>query len=460
VTGLAPVEEASPPAAAPAAARPRLRGLASRDSVSRITVMAIRMLAMALNFAVQLVMARVMGLAAFGTANTAIALLNILVIPAALGYETAAIRYVALARDEQPLLRTLTIQFARTVAIGSLVTCLFVATAAAVELALGRQEAAIGLAMLIAIIPGFALVRVGEAWLRGFGSLVRALINSGVITPVLTIAFIAAIWLAGGMHRTLGVEAALGARAAATAIAVLSVGIFIAGKLERGLSPRRSLEAGRAAEIHRTAIVLCGVAALTMAISQMDIVAVNLIKGAAEAGVYSAASRVVQAMNIALVAVNFVLAPKIARLFAGGERARLQREVSSAAGWSFLLMGAACLVLVPGASFVLGIFGPGFGGGADALRVLMLGQLVNALCGPAQAILNMTGLQGKAVLVLAVSAAIDIVLFALLIPPLGLVGAAAATASCTALWNFGMLAYVRRRVEVWSLPGVLARALP
>jgi O-antigen/teichoic acid export membrane protein len=447
---LAPVE-------APTPAR---RAFASRESVSRITVMAIRMLAMGLNFAVQLVMARVMGLSAFGIANTALALLNILAIPAALGYETAAIRYVALAREEQPLLRALTVQFARTVMIGSLVTCLFVAVAAAVELALGREEAAIGLAMLIAIIPGFALVRVGEAWLRGFGCLVKALVNSGVVIPVLTVVFIGALWLAGGMHRSLGVEAALGARAVATAVAVLTVAAFVAGKLDRGLDPRPALDPGQAKEIHRTALVLCGVAALTMAISQMDIVAVSLLRGAAEAGVYSAASRVVQAMNIALVAVNFVLAPKIARLFAAGERGRLQREASSAAGWSTCLMAAAGLLLIPGAPLVLGIFGSGFGGGADALRVLMLGQLVNAFCGPAGAILNMTGLQSRAIRVLAVASAVDVVLFTVLIPAFGLVGAAAATATCTALWNFGMLAYVRLRVQVWSLPGPVARALP
>lgn len=415
---------------------------------------------MALNFLVQLVMARVMDLSAFGSANTALALLNILVIPAGLGYETAAIRYVALTRDDQPTLRALTLRFGRTVLLGSLLTCLFVAASAAIEFMVGNRDSAIGLAMLVVIIPSFALVRVGEAWLRGFGCLVRALVSSGVIIPVISIALILIQRLLLGSGGTVGVGGALGARAIATGIAVIAVGAFVFSKVHRQLRPHAQLEPSWVSEMHRAALVLCGVALLTMAVSQMDIIAVSMLEGAREAGVYSAASRIAQAMNIALVAVNFVLAPRIARLFADGRKAQLQHEISSAATWSTCLMASGCLFLVPGSSIVLSLFGPGFGGAADALRILMLGQLVNAICGPAAAVLNMTGGQWRAIRALGASAVIDIALFGLLIPLLGLTGAACATAICTAAWNLVMLRYIRRDLQIWSLPGVVARALP
>jgi O-antigen/teichoic acid export membrane protein len=432
----------------------------SRQAVSRVTVMAIRCAAMALNFAVQLVMARAMGLSAFGSANTALALLNILVIPAGLGYETTAIRYVALTRADQPVLRALTVRFARTVMLGSLLTCLFVGAAAAIQLALGHADSAVGLAMLVVIIPGFAFVRVGEAWLRGFGCLVRALVNSGVVIPVVSILLILAQKALLGSGATIGVAGALGARALATGVAVAAVAVFVVGKLQGHLRPRASLESAWVSEIHRVALVLCGVAVLTMAVSQMDIIAVSFLRGSAEAGVYSAASRVAQAMNIALVAVNFVLAPRIARLFADGKSEQLQHEVSSAASWSTCLMATGCAFLIPASPLVLSVFGSGFGGASDALRILMLGQLVNATCGPAGAVLSMTGGQWKAIRALGLAAAIDVVLFGVLIPPLGLTGAACATAICTATWNAGMLTYIRRDMRIWSLPGPLARALP
>lgn len=437
----------------------KLLGLLTGRAGSRVTVMAMRVAAMTLNFVVQLVMARVMGLSAFGVTNTALAMLNIIVIPAALGYETAAVRFVALEREDRPHLRALTVYFGRNVLIASAVTCLLVAVAALVERQLGNDQMAIALALLVVIVPGFALVRVGEGWLRGVGSLVRALVNSGVVIPVLSIVLLLAEWLLLG-RENVGVGGALGARAVATGLAMLTVGIFIAGKLEGRLRPRAEVEPSMLADIHRTAVVLCGVAFLTMAVSQIDIVAVSIFKGSEQAGLYSAASRVAQAMNIALVAVNFALAPHIAQLFAKGETTKLQEEVTSATNWCLCLMGLACLILIPGATLVLHAFGPEFGAAAGALRVLMLGQLINAFCGPAGAILNMTGNQGQAIRALSVSAVIDLLLFTLLIPPLGLVGAATATAACTAVWNVGMAFYVRRDVGVWSLPGPLARVLP
>ncbi len=437
----------------------RLLGLLAGRAGSRVTVMAMRVAAMTLNFVVQLVMARVMGLSAFGVTNTALAMLNILVIPAALGYETAAVRFVALERDDKPHLRALTVRFGRNVLIASAVTCLLVAVGALVEQRLGNGDQAIALAMLVLIIPGFALVRVGEGWLRGVGSLVRALVNSGVVIPVLSIVLILAEWLLLG-REDVGVGGALGARVLATVVAVITVGVFVYGKLGRRLIPRAEIEPAMLADIHRTAVVLCGVAFLAMVVSQIDIVAVSIFEGSEQAGLYSAASRVAQAMNVALVAVNFVLAPRIAQLYAEGKTAKLQEEVSSAANWCLVLMGGACLILIPGASLVLHAFGPDFGAAADALRILMLGQLINALCGPAGTILNMTGNQGQAIKALTVSALVDVTLFGLLIPPFGLTGAAAATAACTAVWNVGMSLYVRHDLGVWSLPGPLERILP
>jgi O-antigen/teichoic acid export membrane protein len=437
----------------------RLLGLLTGRAGSRVTVMAMRIAAMTLNFVVQLVMARVMGLSAFGVTNTALAMLNIIVIPAALGYETAAVRFVALERDDLSRLRALTVYFGRNVLIASAVTCLLVAAGALVEQRLGNGQMAIALALLVAIVPGFALVRVGEGWLRGVGCLVRALVNSGVVIPVLSIVLILAEWLLLG-REDVGVGGALGARALATGLATLSVGAFVAGKLGGRLSPRTEIEQSTLAEIHRTAIVLCGVAFLTMAVSQIDIVAVSLFEGSEQAGLYSAASRVAQAMNIALVAVNFTLAPHIAQLFAEGRTAKLQEEVTSATNWCLCLMGGACAIVIPGSTLILHAFGPDFSAASDALRILMLGQLVNAFCGPAGAILNMTGNQGQAIKALAAAAAVDLLLFSLLIPPFGLSGAAAATAACTAVWNICMALYVRHDVGVWSLPGPLARILP
>jgi O-antigen/teichoic acid export membrane protein len=415
---------------------------------------------MSLNFLVQIVMARIMGLAAFGSANTALAILNIVVIPAALGYDTASIRFVALAHDDQPRLRALTVRIARAVALSCLLTVVLVAAGAGMEDLLGSSELAVGLAFLIVIVPGFALIRVGEAWLRGFGSVVRAQINSTMLVPLLTIVFLLAQRLALGSGRTVDVAGALGARAVATAISGAVIVAFVARRIGARSTERVDLEDSTKTEMKKVAMVLCGVGFLTMAVSQLDVVAVSYIRGASAAGVYSAASRVALAMNVCIVAVAFVLAPQVAKLFSEGKMERMQSEVSAAAFWSATLMSCACAILIPASPLVLRIFGSDFSGGADALRILMLGQLANGLCGPVAVVLNMTGKQTLAIRALGMAAVMDVVLLVVLVPNFGLTGAASATAVCTLIWNASMLIYVRRDLGIWVLPRFAAKLLP
>lgn len=456
---VAPVPAPAGGAAQTAAAETGSADPSARPALSRLIVMAIRLASMALNFAVQIVLARIMGLAEFGTVSVSLALLSILVIPAGFGYETAAVRFVALGREDPLLLRWLSLHFLRTVALTSLLTCLVIGGAAAVEAALGYTDTAVGLVWLVPILPCFALVRVGEAWLRGVGTLVRALIGSGVIIPVVTLVALFAEWLVAG-RSDVEVGPALAARALATVLALAAIGAFVFKRLDWRLQPRRAPETAAVSEIRSTALVLCGVSALGMFVIQADIIAVSFFEGSASAGIYSAAARITQATNVALLAVNFVLAPHIARLAAGGETAQLQREVSAAAKWSAAMIAVAFLIVLPAGPLILDAFGPGFDAADDALRILMAGQLFNAFCGPVIATLTMTGGQLAALRVLALSVLAQIVLFAVLIPPFGLVGAACATVTCAVLVNLGMLFHARRRLGIWSLPAPLVRFLP
>ncbi|MGH3429479.1 MAG: hypothetical protein ACRDQZ_18245, partial [Mycobacteriales bacterium] len=63
-----------------------------------LVVIGLRTASLLLNFVLLFVLAHVMTLFQFGVASTALALLNLIVIPATLGCDTAAIRYVALFR--------------------------------------------------------------------------------------------------------------------------------------------------------------------------------------------------------------------------------------------------------------------------------------------------------------------------------------------------------------------------
>ena len=97
---------------------------------------------------------------------------------------------------------------------------------------------------------------------------------------------------------------------------------------------------------------------------------------------------------------------------------------------------------------LLAIFGKGFQTGASALVVLAWGNLINAATGTSGAILDMTGHTRVKLLNSALSVALAIGLNWILIPPMGIVGAALAAVGSIAIVNILRLVQVRLLVGV------------
>ncbi|MBN9072152.1 MAG: lipopolysaccharide biosynthesis protein [Rhizobiales bacterium] len=106
--------------------------------------------------------------------------------------------------------------------------------------------------------------------------------------------------------------------------------------------------------------------------------------------------------------------------------AAFARETVSWTFWPSLLM--AVVVMIVGEP-MLSLFGPEFTQGYPLLFVLVLGVVARAAVGPAESLLTMTGNQNVCAGVYALTLAVNLGLSFLLIPILGLWGAAIATAA-------------------------------
>jgi O-antigen/teichoic acid export membrane protein len=113
--------------------------------------------------------------------------------------------------------------------------------------------------------------------------------------------------------------------------------------------------------------------------------------------------------------------------------------------------GLALVVLVL-AEPLLGIFGEAFRAGAPALRLLTLGYMGASLMSLASALLNMTGHHSASTATMLAGTALTAALCLMLVPRWGIVGAAAATAVSTLVWNLGLLLMARRRLGVTAAP--------
>jgi O-antigen/teichoic acid export membrane protein len=138
------------------------------------------------------------------------------------------------------------------------------------------------------------------------------------------------------------------------------------------------------------------------------------------------------------LAVNAFLTPMIAGLHARRDYAGLALVVSKSSLWSFagaFTIGAAVWVASP---ILLGWYGPSFLVGHASLGILIVGQMIATSAGAQLQLLKMTGHEIAAANVLAASLAVQVVLGLILIPRMGLMGAAVANLGCLLTWNLSM----------------------
>jgi O-antigen/teichoic acid export membrane protein len=182
--------------------------------------------------------------------------------------------------------------------------------------------------------------------------------------------------------------------------------------------------------------------------SRISIFLLGIFHSKENVAIFNIALRVSEVISIALVIVNFVISPIIAKLYASGKIAKLQILITRSARVIVLIGVLLSLFLIVFSGKILLFFGVDFLVGRPALLILCIGQLINILCGSVGLLLLMTGNQRFSIYSLAVGTAINVVLNIVLTPKLGITGAAIASTGSLIVWNLMMYYFVRQKLYI------------
>lgn len=105
-----------------------------------------------------------------------------------------------------------------------------------------------------------------------------------------------------------------------------------------------------------------------------------------------------------------------------------------------------CGVILTFGRPLLSLFGDGFEAGYGIMFILAIGLLARAAVGPAERLLNMLGERKQCAFVYASAFAINLILCVLLIPRLGIEGAAVATSTALVAESIMFYCVARRRL--------------
>jgi O-antigen/teichoic acid export membrane protein len=410
-------------------------------------------IATGLQFAMLLVLARALGQGDAGVFFQGFSALRLLTVVAAIGLDVTLVRYVAVhrARGEHDEARAAVRVATLIAAAASLVTTVAVfALAPPLAAAFDSPDLAYVMRVMVLSVPLVTLQAVLIGATRGTGSMRAYVVVDQVLDGAVRLAGVAiGVWLGYGLH------GAVWGYTIASVVLTAAAAISATGLL-RGDSRARS---GQLAELMRFTSLQWGAIMAGVGLLWADTLLLGLWRSDEDVAVYSFATRTVVAGMVFILPIGVAFQPMIARLYAARDHARLAAMYSFATKWSTL---AACPPLLFLALFATPVmvllYDRSYADGAWPLALLALGQMANAATGPCGHLVTMTG-RSDLVLKNSVAALIlRIVLSVALIPPFGLIGAAAGWAITIVAWNLYRLVQAWQILHVQPFSGWPARA--
>jgi O-antigen/teichoic acid export membrane protein len=398
---------------------------------------------------------RGLGAKGAGVLFLAIALFTILTNAAELGADTGLVRFVArnraLARTPEirPMLGVAIWPVAGASALLGAVVLVAAPTLAHLLVDPGqRQDAVTYLRVMAPFVPLGTVMTVALAGTRGFGTVRPYVAVQNILVPVARPVLVAVVLLAGLGSVAIALAWALPLGLGCVAGLVLLFA-FLARAERQAAGPiaRRSLrEIG--SEFWRFSVPRGVAGFFQIAILWVDVLLVGVFRPDSDVGVYSAVSRTVMAGTLVLQAVRLAVAPQISRLLAIDDRSRAQTVFQNATWWLIAASWPIYITLAVFAPLVLRAFGPGFATGEAALTVLALAMLVDMGTGNVSTVLLMAGKSSWNLVNTGVSVVMNVGLNLILIPRLGIVGAALAWAASIVVENLAAVIEVEVLVSL------------
>lgn len=407
----------------------------------------IQVAAMALAFLTSVLLARLLGPAGYGAFTFAVALLHLLAIPASLGMTKLLIRNVSTYTGRsEPALTAGLLHRADQLTLTTGIATTVLALSVSLIIADGQDRVMMrAFWMILPALPMLVLIRVKQAALQGLKRIVRGQLPEGVLLPGLFL-LLALVWWALPVL-SLDPITAVGLNVLATAVALYTALLLLRKHLPA------SIEAAepqfRTREWIASALPLLLVSGLHVINSRTDVIMLGAIKGAESVGLYNVAARGSSFVGFFLAASGRALGPTIASLYDEEAIHKLQGLLTGVIRLVvFLTLPIAATFILFG-DWILGfVYGTAFTDAHSALAILSTAELLAVAMGSVSLLLVMTGHEREAAFGVGLSAVLNIVLNATLIPYFGLTGAAVATGLSMVVWNIVFAIVATRQVGV------------
>ncbi len=404
----------------------------SLDKIARGAGIAVigMMLGVLFVFITRLIIARYGLQESYGTFSLALVVFQISVLISGMGLQRGATRYIAYFRGGNNLegirhIMFSSLRFSMLTSILVGMALFFSADFLSHYFSDNPENLAMALKVFAIGIPFANLARIFISFFQGYDIVAPGVFIQNVALNGITLLILIVIVNAG-----FAFEAIFYAYLTSIVITSIIIAVYTARKLPERITLtdiRKSPPVSR--ELMLFSLPLMGSSIVTVLMIHVDTIMLGLYENLDTVGLYNAAHPLATFMSVPLTALILIYTPVVTGLFARNKMAELKRNYISSTKWLVSLTLPFFLVMAffPEATVRL-FFGQQYVEAAMALRILAMGIIFNNLLGPNAETLIAKGHPRFILWSTLSTAALNIILNMLLIPRLGMAGAAIGSA--------------------------------
>jgi O-antigen/teichoic acid export membrane protein len=295
-------------------------------------------------------------------------------------------------------------------------------------------------------LPLCGLLQVQTGIARTYSWVQLAQLPTYVIRQLLLIAFMGFAYYAA-----FSTDAVTAVLVSVASLWIIGIGQFLA--LNRKLATK--IEPGASAYQVKTwltvSLPMVMVDGFYLLLTYSGVLMLQIFHSPQDIAVYYAAEKTLALVAFVHFAVTQATAHRFSQHHAAGDREKLAATLAHAIRLTFWPSLAATVLVLAAGLPLLSLFGPGFVAGYPLMFIFSIGLLARAAVGPLAAFLNMIGEQRACAVVIAAAFAVNVVLCLILIPWLGVAGAAASISTAVVCESVALFFLAKRRLGVHGL---------
>lgn len=411
----------------------------------------IRVFSAGLIYLSQILLARWMGSFEFGIYVYVWTLVSVIGDLSDLGFATSAQRFVPeyAKRGAFDLLRGF-LSRSRWLAVGS-ATAIAATGIVTVDLLQDQLTSylVLPLSTAFAILPFYGLMQMQDGIARAYNWIHVALLPPYVVRHLVMLTIVSAAYL---LNFPTNAATAVTAVAVALMLTVSGQTFLLNRKLAHAVPPGpKAYEVKTWVSVSLPILIVEG---FYLLLTNVDIVMLQHFRSPDDVAVYYAAAKTLALITFVHFAVSAAVGHRFSEYHVTSDNNRLNSILSDSIRWTFWASFAASVVILAMGRPLLSLFGARFAEGYHLMLILVAGLMARASVGPIERLLNMLGEQRGCAAVYAGAFVLNLVLCVVLIPRIGVDGAAVATATALIFESVMLFIVTKRRlglhVFIWG----------